>query len=125
MFCVACGTQQPDGAVFCPRCGRRQEPALEATTHSWASPVVETATATPRIPTLERVKDVGGSVAGALLAIAGTIISLELAAAVAFWTWRTFGPLSLLVTFELWAVVPVWYAWRWVIGHLTGWGWPE
>ena len=71
-----------------------------------------------------RLTNVIGDVGGVILKLVGFIISIEIASVIAFWTWRTFGPLSLFVTFEFWLLVPFWYGWRWFIGLLTGWGWP-
>lgn len=123
MFCVACGAQLPDGSLFCFRCGRRHDADLE-TPGPYGMPFVEPAVEDGRPLGIKRIRDAAGISVGFILGAIGLIISLEIAAAVAFWTWRTFGPLSLIVTFELWFAVPFWYAWRWVIGHLTGWGWP-
>ncbi len=114
-YCTYCGTLIPNMATFCPGCGRRRDTANVETSH---------ATTDPRPSRWARLTDAVGTAGGIILAALGFIISMEVGSAVAFWTWRTFGPLSVIVTFEFWALVPFWYAWRWLIGHLTGWGWP-
>lgn len=125
VYCAKCGKQLPADAAFCSKCGRPQGAARMGTDPAW-TPNADTppTSSIPRPSRFRRLTDAVGSVGGVLLAVIVSIVSLEVAAAVAFWTWRTFGPLSVIVTFQLWPLVPFWYAWRWIIGHLTGWGWP-
>ncbi len=115
MYCTFCGTQIPTTAAFCPGCSRRHQTAEMSTSQ---------VTPDQRPLRWTRLTDAVGTAGGIILTVLGFIISMEVGSAVAFWTWRTFGPLSVIVTFEFWAIVPFWYAWRWLIGHLIGWGWP-
>lgn len=46
----------------------------------------------------------------------GIIIVSEVSIYLARTAWNAFGPLSLIFTFELWAIYPIWWIWRQILG---------
>ena len=110
MFCVNCGTQMPDGAKFCPKCGTASKPAVPAApaqpqTQSIPGAAVNTA-ATAAASTVSAGVSTAGYVAGAAVAgaakatvstgkkfmIAGIILAVLLTIFTVYFTYFTEAP---------------------------------
>ncbi len=56
MYCVKCGTQIPDDAVFCPKCGAKQEKVATAVATTGGTQTVSTAEKIVAAPTVQELK---------------------------------------------------------------------
>lgn len=58
----------------------------------------------------------GTTILQVMASIIGVIIVSEVSVYLARLAWNAFGPISLILTFELWAIYPIWWIWRQILG---------